>query len=157
MMVNADFASATKLFLSYGVIMSVIDGSTVASSSSPPVTPVAAPKPVHKVDQVFKNIRAVSEKTEQVNTEMAQQKTRSVEEMGKMQARLQDVIRTLNESIDLNPNKLQFSVDSVSNKILVVVTDEITGEVVRQVPAEALLRVAHNLEAMKGILFDKML
>jgi len=25
------------------------------------------------------------------------------------------------------------------------------------VPAEALLRVAHNLEAMKGILFDKML
>jgi|GEM_PF-993784 len=137
--------------------MSVIDTGAVTSTSTPPVTQVFAPKPVPKVDQAFRDIRAVSAKSEQVNTEMAQQKTRSAEEMGKMQARLQDAIRTLNESIDLNPNKLQFSVDSVSNKVMVVVTDEVTGEVVRQVPAEALLRVAHNLEAMKGILFDKML
>jgi flagellar protein FlaG len=137
--------------------MSVIDTGAVTSTSTPTVTQVFTPKPVPKVDQAFRDIRAVSTKSEQVNTEIAQQKTHSAEELGKMQARLQDAIRTLNESIDLNPNKLQFSVDSVSNKIMVVVTDEVTGEVVRQVPAEALLRVAHNLEAMKGIRFDKML
>jgi uncharacterized FlaG/YvyC family protein len=38
-----------------------------------------------------------------------------------------------------------------------VVTDEVTGESIRQVPAEAILRVAHNIEAMKGLLFDKVL
>jgi uncharacterized FlaG/YvyC family protein len=58
---------------------------------------------------------------------------------------------------DRNPNKLQFTVDSVSKKIMVVVTDEVTGESIRQVPAEAILRVAHNIEAMKGLLFDKVL
>jgi len=137
--------------------MSVIDLGAVTPASTTSGTQVFAPKPAPKVDQAFKDIRAVSAKSEQVHTEMAQQKTRSVEEMDKMQARLQDVINTMNESIDLNPNKLQFSVDSVSNRIMVVVTDEVTGEVVRQVPAEALLRVAHNLEAMKGILFDEML
>lgn len=137
--------------------MSVIDVGAAIPTSTPSATQVLTPKPAPKVDQAFKDIRAVSARSEQVHTEMAQQKNRSVEEMNKVQARLQDVINTLNETIDLSPNKLQFSVDSVSNRILVVVTDEVTGEVVRQVPAEALLRVAHNLEAMKGILFDKML
>jgi len=137
--------------------MSVIDVGAAIPTSTPSGTQVITPKAAPKVDQAFKEIRAVSARSEQVHTEMAQQKNRSVEEMNKVQARLQDVINTLNETIDLSPNKLQFSVDSVSNRILVVVTDEVTGEVVRQVPAEALLRVAHNLEAMKGILFDKML
>ncbi len=137
--------------------MSVIDTSAVASTSTSPVASVPVPKPVYKTNPVLEDIRAVSVKSEQVSAEMAQQKSKSAEERGKMQARLQEAIETLNASIELNPNKLQFTVDSVSNKILVVVTDEVTGEVVRQVPAEALLRVAHNLEAMKGILFDQML
>ena len=141
--------------------MSGVDASSAASSnvaSAKPVpVPAPKPKPIQKVDQVAKDIRAVSDKSGQVNAQMENQKTRSGEEMGKIQARLQEAIRTLNESADINPNKLHFSIDSISNKVLVVVTDEVTGEVVRQVPAEALLRVAHNLEAMKGILFDKML
>jgi flagellar protein FlaG len=137
--------------------MSGVDASSAASSNVASAKPVPAPKPIQNVDQVAKDIRAVSDKSGQLNAQMENQKTRSGEEMGKIQARLQEAIRTLNESADINPNKLHFSIDSISNKVLVVVTDEVTGEVVRQVPAEALLRVAHNLEAMKGILFDKML
>jgi uncharacterized FlaG/YvyC family protein len=34
------------------------------------------------------------------------------------------------------------------------VTDKTSGELVRQIPAEEVLHVSHNIERMKGILFD---
>lgn len=114
-------------------------------------------KPIQSVDTVIKEIRAVSAKSEQVNATIVEKRNASAEQIGKIQEKVEEAIRTLNDSIELNPNKLKFSVDSVSKKIMIVVTDEVTGETVRQVPAEALLRVAHNIEAMKGILFDKVL
>ena len=52
-------------------------------------------------------------------------------------------------------NELNFSVDEVSKRIMVSVTDRRTGEVIRQVPSEAILKVAHNIEALKGVIFDK--
>jgi flagellar protein FlaG len=39
---------------------------------------------------------------------------------------------------------------------MVTVTNKNTGEVVRQVPADAILKVAHNMEALKGVIFDEM-
>ena len=51
--------------------------------------------------------------------------------------------------------ELNFSVDEVSKRIMVSVTDRRTGEVIRQVPSEAILKVAHNIEALKGVIFDK--
>ena len=137
--------------------MSGVDVNVAAQSYATSAAPVPAPKPIQKVDQVSKDIKAVSDKSGQLNARMLEQKSRSAGEIEKVQESLREAIRTLNESADINPNRLKFSVDSVSNKVLVVVTDEVTGEVVRQVPAEAVLRVAHNIEAMKGVLFDKML
>jgi len=35
-----------------------------------------------------------------------------------------------------------------------MVTSKQTGEVIRQIPGEAVLRVANSIESLKGILFD---
>lgn len=137
--------------------MSTIDSNTMVQPRPVSRAEVAAPKPVQAADTVSQKIREVSARTEQVNAQIVEQRSASAEQMSKVKARLDDAIRTLNENVDRNPNKLQFSVDSVSKKIMVVVTDEVTGESIRQVPAEAILRVAHNIEAMKGLLFDKVL
>jgi uncharacterized FlaG/YvyC family protein len=139
--------------------MSTIDSNTLVQAQPRPASraEVAAPKPVQAADTVSQKIREVSARTEQVNAQIFEQRSASAEQMSKVKARLDDAIRTLNENSDRNPNKLQFTVDSVSKKIMVVVTDEVTGESIRQVPAEAILRVAHNIEAMKGLLFDKVL
>jgi flagellar protein FlaG len=119
--------------------------------------PAPAPKSTQSPDAMSQKIREVSASTGQVNAQITAQRTESAQRMNEIKTRIDEAIRTLNESAKLNPNKLQFSVDSVSNKVMVVVTDEVTGETVRQVPAEAILRVAHNIEAMKGLLFDKVL
>jgi len=140
-----------------GVNMSTIDSNMMAKAAPPPLAGTVNQKPLQSTDAVVKKIREVSVHTEQVNADIAEQRSASSQQMSRVKARLEEAIKTLNASSDRNPNKLQFSVDSVSNRIMVVVTDEVTGETVRQVPAEALLRIAHNIEAMKGVLFDKVL
>lgn len=137
--------------------MSSIDSKLIARVNPAPHVDVIAPKPAQSPDAMSKKIREVLVSTEQVSHQMSEQRTKSVENLSRLQARVDEAIRSLNESTRLNPNKLQFTVDEVSNRIMVVVTDEVTGETVRQVPAEALLRVSHNIEAMKGLLFDKAL
>ena len=37
---------------------------------------------------------------------------------------------------------------------MVTVLDKESGNIVRQIPSDAILKVAHNLEALKGIIFD---
>lgn len=121
--------------------------STGASSEESPVTPDRARAEIDKTVQ----------SVEQVNSRILNQRTRSAEKMQSLQESLDEAIRTLNDKMAISPKNLRFSVDEVSNRYLVVVTDESNGDVIRQVPAEAVLRVAHNIEALKGVLFDKVL
>ena len=114
-------------------------------------------KPVVTAEAVINSRREVSAHTERVNAQIAEQRSEMGAQMSKLKAKLEDAIKTLHDSLDLNPNQLHFSVDLVSNKVMVIVKDEMTGETVRQIPGEAVLRVAHNIESMKGILFDQVL
>jgi flagellar protein FlaG len=47
--------------------------------------------------------------------------------------------------------------DKTSNRYVVSITDKASGEVIRQVPSEAIQQFARNLEGLKGVLFDAML
>jgi flagellar protein FlaG len=51
---------------------------------------------------------------------------------------------------------LGFSVDKVANDVVVTVKRKETGEVVRQIPSEAILKLAHNFEKLKGVLLDEL-
>lgn len=50
---------------------------------------------------------------------------------------------------------LKFNYDETADYTVVTVQNSTTGEVVRQIPNEAVLRVAHNIEKLKGFLLDK--
>ncbi len=71
-----------------------------------------------------------------------------------VRSRLEEIAVSLNEEMQFKERKLNFSVDEISNRILFSVMDEESGEVIKQIPPEAILKVAHNLEALKGVLFD---
>lgn len=68
---------------------------------------------------------------------------------------LQEATEVLNEQMRRNSRDLSFRVDDVANKIVVTVKSRESGEVVRQIPSEVALRVANNLENMKGLLKDE--
>jgi flagellar protein FlaG len=67
---------------------------------------------------------------------------------------LQETTEHLNKQMAQNKRDLSFSVDDVANKIVVTVKNR-EGEVVRQIPSDTALRVAHNLDDMKGLLQDE--
>tara|TARA_B100000780_G_scaffold5608_1_gene4454 strand:+ start:184 stop:669 length:486 start_codon:yes stop_codon:yes gene_type:complete len=68
--------------------------------------------------------------------------------------RLKEISISLNEDINIRSKNLKFSVGDTPYRSVVEVVDAESGEVIRQIPSEAILKVAHNLEALKGIIFD---
>lgn len=75
-------------------------------------------------------------------------------EMGE---RIKDAIRTLNDQMKQQNRHLNFTYDDVVDKPVVVVKSSLTGEVIRQIPNETFLKVAHSIEAMKGLLQDQQI
>lgn len=52
---------------------------------------------------------------------------------------------------------LAFYVDKSSQRFVVEVKDTNTGESIVKFPGEAALKIAENIESLKGVLFDKTL
>jgi flagellar protein FlaG len=71
-----------------------------------------------------------------------------------MERKLEEAVARLNEQMQANGRKLGFSIDDRLNKQIVRVMNKETGEVVRQIPNEVVIRVANSIEDLKGVLFD---
>lgn len=71
-------------------------------------------------------------------------------------ANLSSAINMLNEQMASTKRGLGFSYDSSKNSAVIKVTDLNSGNVVRQIPSEDILKMAHHIDAMKGILYNKI-
>jgi flagellar protein FlaG len=67
---------------------------------------------------------------------------------------LEEASEQLNQQMRRNNRDLSFSVDDVANTVVLTVKNK-EGEVVRQIPNEAALRVAHNIDNVKGLMQDE--
>ena len=50
---------------------------------------------------------------------------------------------------------LRFSVDQSSGTIMITVTDESSGKVIREIPSSEILQLAAKMDEMVGMLFNK--
>ena len=71
-----------------------------------------------------------------------------------MQRNLDMAITKLNEQMQAGGRGLSFSVDPALGRPVVIVRNEQTGEVVRQIPNEVIVQVAHNFDRLKGLLHN---
>lgn len=67
---------------------------------------------------------------------------------------LQEAVSILNKQLNEHNRGIGFSVDETLNTPVVTVRSTVTGEVVRQIPNEAVVRIAHNIENIKGLLIN---
>jgi flagellar protein FlaG len=67
---------------------------------------------------------------------------------------LQDAVSMLNQQMASTNRGLGFRIDEAVGGPVVTVRSADTGEVVRQIPNEVVVRVAHNIEKMKGLLLN---
>ena len=67
---------------------------------------------------------------------------------------LQEAVSLLNNQLTSTKRGLGFQVDEAVGGPVVTVRSADSGEVVRQIPNEVVVRIAHNIEKIKGLLFN---
>jgi flagellar protein FlaG len=67
---------------------------------------------------------------------------------------LKEAVTILNQQASESNRGLGFRMDETLGHAVVTVISANTGEVVRQIPNEVVVRVAHNIARMKGIFFN---
>ena len=81
-------------------------------------------------------------------------KASSINELAQGQQDYKQAVNEINSVLKKIPTTLHFQKDEASNRFIVNVTDISTGEVIRSLPGDAVLRIARQLESLKGIIFD---
>ena len=67
---------------------------------------------------------------------------------------LQDAVSMLNQQMSSTKRGLGFQIDEAVGGPVVTVRSAETGEVVRQIPNEVIVRIAHNIDRVKGLLLN---
>jgi flagellar protein FlaG len=81
-------------------------------------------------------------------------KEATVNELDQNHADYKKAVLEINKALEKIPTTLAFQVDQNSKRFVVNVADVSTGEMIRQIPGDAVLRIARQLESLKGIIFD---
>ena len=68
---------------------------------------------------------------------------------------LSAAIGALNKQLESTKRGLGLSYDESKKTAVVKVTDANTGELVRQIPTEQVLKMAHDIDRFKGMLLNK--
>ncbi|NCZ92295.1 MAG: hypothetical protein EBY96_07700 [Actinobacteria bacterium] len=74
----------------------------------------------------------------------------------KLHDNLKEAIAQLNKQLADSGRTLGIKMDDVLNSPVVTVKSTKTGEVIRQIPSEAVIKAAHTIEQLKGLLVDEM-
>jgi len=123
-----------------GAVTAAFAQSHVGSIS--PTTAVAT-EPVAQPSDIanrFKDFRQVVEK--------------SSSQLDDSRRQLEQAVQELKRTSDNAGRALGFRIDPAVSGTIVTVSNLETGQVIRQIPDEVVVRVAHSIEKMKGLLFD---
>jgi flagellar protein FlaG len=80
----------------------------------------------------------------------ADESKRSAEQVSAMVEDLQASLEMLQQK----NTQLNFSVHEKTDRIMVRITDQDTGDVIREIPSEEFLNLAAKLQEMVGLMFD---
>jgi len=147
--------------------MSVGSLENAASAPRPAPAPAPAPKPAAPrqepqgdggsnrpaAEAPAKSV--LREPITKIASEAKQDKSRTLAIMEEFAADVADAIEMLNKALERAPTKAIISRDESLNRYIVKVADENSGEVIRELPSEAILKFARNLQELKGLLFDE--
>ena len=117
-----------------------------------PSPSVVAPRPTPRGDVETRATAArASSDREIAKEDVARTSEMVATERARVAERLQEMAREAGRN-------LEFRVDEASEKMVIVVRDQSTGELIRQIPDATALRISQRLEsqveAMRSILFE---
>lgn len=131
----------------------IIEGESITTSK--------APTHQNQMASANKELKLNNQKAEAVKAELQTQsneseaiRQKSASHLSSLQFKLEEAIEVLNESLARTPTSAKISRDETLNRYVVRITEKQSGEIVKEIPSEELLKFARHLEKLKGILFD---
>jgi flagellar protein FlaG len=121
------------------------DISSVNNARQPAITPPAA----REATAAAPDLQSSSAEAKAALKAEAQMHTQAE------QQNLERALEDLNNQMKQNGRNLNFKMDETLNRPIVTVVNSQTGEVVRQIPNEVVVRVAHHLDNLKGMLLNE--
>ena len=82
-------------------------------------------------------------------------KVKSLSTLASVTESIDDAVEVLNQALSLKSTSAMIRRDEELNRYLVTIKDKESGEIVREIPDEALIKFARNLQELRGILFDE--
>lgn len=82
-------------------------------------------------------------------------RTAAVDTLAQVAAEIDQAMNILNETLSVGPTSVSISKDNDLNKFLVTIFDDESGEIIREIPNEAMQRFARNLKEIQGLIFDE--
>jgi flagellar protein FlaG len=82
---------------------------------------------------------------------------RQPEDFERTKKAVQEAVEFFEKYVKQNQCNLKFSVDAKSNDIVVQLFDKGTGELIRQIPSEDVLKLRQKISDLLGILYDKQM
>jgi flagellar protein FlaG len=118
---------------------------------------------VDKQDVNKQDINKQDINKQDVNKQDVNKQEKSIQNTAAANAeQMKAAVLQLSEILQTNNSQLSFSVDEESNKQVVKVTDVVTGEIIRQIPTEEMLKLSERLQDLQldagtvvGLLFNK--
>ena len=119
---------------------------------SPPMPSSQAPKPApvaqHSASGDAKPVAAESGLAD---------RTLAVASLSEVTADIREAMTVLNETLSIGPTSASISRDNELNTFIVRIFDDKSGEIIREIPNEAMQRFARNLKEIHGLIFDEKL
>lgn len=134
----------------------VVDHASVNPSAASPARTPAMPAPASAMSaQARKSANAQGLLTlPKAPVEVPSPRASLPTDAEKLVHQYEQVVDQLNRQMQANNRNLGFGIDRKINTYVITVTDKNSGDVVRQIPAEAVVRVAHAIEDLKGVLYS---
>ena len=135
-------------------IKSVVISATLSQNSAKGSKPLA--RDIASVKKGSADINQSRAKTTDTTLDKSSISNKTLAETLKTnEAKVKAAVKEINNELVKLQSELGFSVDKVANDVVVTVKRKESGEIVRQIPSETVLKLAHNFEKLKGILLDE--
>lgn len=117
--------------------------------------------PAQQIDreaQVKAQVRPVEKSAEAARNALDEQRLRREAEKkakGVSRSEVQVAVDEVQVRMDQMGTNLQFAMDKVAEDLVVKVTDKKSGDLIRQIPSEDVIKLRKKLEELVGLLFDE--
>lgn len=78
----------------------------------------------------------------------------AVAALSEVTADIEEALTVLNQTLSVGPTHAAISKDNELNTFVIRIFDDKSGEMIREIPNEAMQRFARNLKQIQGLLFD---